>query len=114
VGAASAPAWWSRPAQDVLASLGTRGSGLSTRSARKRLGEVGPNSESDRSEAAPLRLLLRQFESPLVLILIFGALAIVLLYLAATEAAKRWLYRHPPLPAKPGKGSRAAAPGSPA
>jgi Mg2+-importing ATPase len=46
---------------------------LSSENAAEQLRQVGPNSVEDESHLSALRLLLRQFESPLVLILIFGA-----------------------------------------
>ncbi len=46
--------------------------GLSSKEANRRLKENGPNSISNRSENSALRLFLRQFKSPIILIL-FGA-----------------------------------------
>src|SRR5689334_12659983 len=65
--------YWSRPAADLLAELRSSESGLVAEAARRRLAETGPNAVEDRSELPPWRLLARQFESPLVLILVFGA-----------------------------------------
>jgi Mg2+-importing ATPase len=67
-------AYWSRSAADLLGELDAAGSGLTTAEAARRLDRYGANSVEDRSEATALRLLLRQFESPLVLILVFAAL----------------------------------------
>ena len=53
-------------------SLGSTPGGLSSDSAAAKLRELGPNSVEDVSRLSTFRLLLRQFESPLVLILIFA------------------------------------------
>ncbi len=65
--------FWSQSAGEVIAGLGTSPNGLSSQEAAARLRRVGPNLVVDAAEMTPARLLLRQFESPLVLILIFGA-----------------------------------------
>jgi Mg2+-importing ATPase len=56
-----------------MAALQTSIQGLSAAAARDRLELHGPNTVEDRPEITALRLLLRQFESPLVLILVFAA-----------------------------------------
>jgi Mg2+-importing ATPase len=66
--------YWSRDVAELSAALGSGSGGLSSESAAERLHQVGPNSVEDESHLSALRLLLRQFESPLVLILIFGAM----------------------------------------
>ena len=65
--------FWSRSAEDMLATLGSSRSGLTARAARERLRRIGPNRLVEASEAPPWRLFVKQFESPLVLILVFGA-----------------------------------------
>ncbi|HUL10652.1 MAG TPA: magnesium-translocating P-type ATPase [Methylococcaceae bacterium] len=65
--------YWSRDVAELSAALGSDSGGLSSENAAAKLREVGPNSVEDASHLSALRLLLRQFESPLVLILIFGA-----------------------------------------
>ncbi len=65
--------YWSRDAGDVSAALGSSPRGLTAVQAAERLAVVGPNSVEDAQRLGPLRLLWRQFESPLVLILIFAA-----------------------------------------
>jgi Mg2+-importing ATPase len=68
------PVWWSRPADELAASLGSRPAGLTPAEAGVRLRETGPNlieAEAGHDAAA---LLLRQFASPLVLILVVAAL----------------------------------------
>jgi len=71
--------FWSREAADLLRELGTSRGGLSQSEAAARLRRVGPNTVEDRPEFTALRLLLRQYESPLVLILVFGAAISLLL-----------------------------------
>jgi Mg2+-importing ATPase len=66
--------FWSRDAMSVAAELGSGAAGLTSAEAEARLHRFGPNSMQDEVRASALRLLARQFESPLVLILVFGAL----------------------------------------
>lgn len=65
--------YWSRDAAGLSTALGSGLGGLSSENAAAQLRRVGPNSVEDARKLSALRLLLRQFESPLVLILIFGA-----------------------------------------
>lgn len=55
-----------------MASLGASRDGLTAAEAAARLRRDGPNAVRAQSQAGALRLLLRQFESPLVLILVFA------------------------------------------
>lgn len=64
---------WSRPAAELIAAQESASVGLASTEAARRLRQFGPNAVEDRDEQTALRLLLRQFESPLVLILVFGA-----------------------------------------
>ena len=57
--------------------------GLTCAEASLRLRRLGPNEVAGEAGLAPLRLVLRQFESPLVLILVFGA--------AVSAALRNWL-----------------------
>ena len=65
--------YWSQDAAALSAALGSGPGGLSSEKAALQLRLVGPNSVEDASHLSRFRLLLRQFESPLVLILIFAA-----------------------------------------
>jgi P-type Mg2+ transporter len=65
--------YWSRPAPEVLAELGGTPDGLNTAEAQARLQRFGPNALVPRRRATALTAFLRQFRSPLVLILIFAA-----------------------------------------
>lgn len=65
--------YWSRSAVDLMAAQCSTPEGLTNGEAARRLLKYGPNAVEDRDEQTALRLLLRQFESPLVLILVFGA-----------------------------------------
>lgn len=71
--AADTSSFWSCSGQALFAHWGTPESGLSSRQAAARLRRHGPNRMETLDEPGPLRLLLRQFLSPLVLILLFGA-----------------------------------------
>jgi len=66
--------YWSRDVAELSAALRSGPRGLSSQNAAEQLRLVGPNSVEDAPRLTALRLLLRQFESPLVLILVFGAL----------------------------------------
>jgi len=67
-------AYWSRADSDLMGELATGPAGLADAEAAARLRRLGPNSVEERQELTALRLLSRQVASPLVLILIFGAL----------------------------------------
>lgn len=71
--------FWSEPPERLLALLHSSGSGLTALEARERLRRHGPNALRPPSRFARLRLLARQFESPLVAILVFAALVSALL-----------------------------------
>ncbi|MDH5245178.1 MAG: magnesium-translocating P-type ATPase [Betaproteobacteria bacterium] len=66
-------AYWSHDASALLAALATSPGGLSSIEAAGRLGREGPNVIAEQREVAAIRMLLHQFASPLVLILVFGA-----------------------------------------
>jgi Mg2+-importing ATPase len=65
--------YWSRDAATLLAGLGTGAGGLATEVAAARLARLGGNGVGESARRRGLRLLLRQFESPLVLVLIVAA-----------------------------------------
>ena len=65
--------YWSQDAVALAASLETGPGGLATARAASQLAVFGPNSVEDAPRLGALRLLLRQFESPLVLILALAA-----------------------------------------
>ena len=73
VGPSLSEAWWSRPAPEVAAGLGSAPEGLSAEEAAGRLTRIGRNTVADEAPLRPLRLFLRQFTSPLVIILVVGA-----------------------------------------
>lgn len=61
------------PPEKIAEELGTSQNGLSQADAELRLQQIGPNSFKPGSEVSTLGLLLSQFKSPLVLILIVAA-----------------------------------------
>lgn len=65
--------YWSHNSSELAAALESGPNGLSSDRAAARLLSVGPNSVEDAPRLSALRLLLRQFQSPLVLILAFAA-----------------------------------------
>jgi Mg2+-importing ATPase len=66
--------FWSDPLPDVLVVLGTTPEGLSQVEADRRLQQTGPNRLSPAPRTDTLRLLLHQFLSPIILILLIAAL----------------------------------------
>ncbi len=66
--------YWAGEPAALIDALESRAEGLTPAEAARRLASVGQNSVSQGAEPGPIRLLLRQFESPLVLVLLFGAL----------------------------------------
>jgi Mg2+-importing ATPase len=76
-------AYWSREPVELCTELATSGCGLAQAEAERRLERVGPNRLAASETAGALRLMLRQYESPLVLILVFGAVI--------SMAVREWL-----------------------
>ena len=66
-------AFWGVPAADVLRQLDATPQGLTSAAAQERLARFGPNVLQSRKRAGELVLLLGQFKSPLILILLFAA-----------------------------------------
>src|SRR4030043_2129677 len=66
--------YWSLTPEQLLSNLHASRSGLQTTDAEQRLKQYGLNTISAQQQATALRLLLSQFKSPLVLILIFAAI----------------------------------------
>jgi Mg2+-importing ATPase len=64
--------YWSRSAASLLEHLQTSGGGLSVEEAGRRLAAHGPNLLETREEVTPVGLFLRQFRSPIMLILLFA------------------------------------------
>jgi len=66
--------YWSLPTEQLLSALNTSKDGLQPADAEERLKQYGLNTISAQKQATALRLLLSQFKSPLVLILIVAAI----------------------------------------
>ena len=66
------PAFWSIPGTEMLRHLGTAKEGLSSEEARQRLARYGANLLKPQKRSDVLTLLLAQFKSPLILILLFA------------------------------------------
>jgi Mg2+-importing ATPase len=77
------PAYWNVPADQLLAYLQTTADGLSTAEAQRRLKEIGPNVLKVGRRLTAFSLLLSQFKSPLVLILLFAV--------AVSAYAQEWV-----------------------
>jgi P-type Mg2+ transporter len=76
-------AFWSLPAAQVLQTLHASADGLSTQDAKQRLIEYGANSLKQQKKSSTVGLLLNQFKSPIILILIFAAVLSIFLRDAA-------------------------------
>lgn len=81
----AAPPSWSLPIGELLTTLQTSFNGLTTDEARRRLAQFGPNVLEARQQATALKVFLRQFSSPIVLILL-GATALSALLADYTDA----------------------------
>lgn len=68
-----APLYWTLPTPQLLRDLHSSWEGLRNLEAERRLDQTGPNLISASSNASAFGLLFRQFQSPLVLILVFVA-----------------------------------------
>ena len=64
--------FWSAPIETVLTELAARPDGLTQIEADRQRLRLGPNRSSDTRTTTPLGLLLNQFRSPLVLLLLFA------------------------------------------
>ncbi len=67
------PPFWSIAAHDLLNQVGTTAEGLSSEAARDRVVRYGPNLLTPKRRSYALTLLLAQFKSPIILILVFAA-----------------------------------------
>ena len=66
-------AYWNVEAATLLTRLGSSTRGLSAEAVAERLKRHGANAVAQKARRAALKLLLRQFASPLVMILVFAA-----------------------------------------
>lgn len=66
--------FWSQPLDRLLTSLNSSAAGLSSAEAARRLQQGGPNTLKAGRQVTALGLLLNQFKSPLVLILVFAVI----------------------------------------
>ncbi len=70
---AGTPPFWTRPAAELAIALQSSEKGLALRTAAERLVLYGPNRIAPASRSLGLRLFLRQFSSPLMLVLLMAA-----------------------------------------
>jgi Ca2+-transporting ATPase len=68
--------WHAKSIEEVLELLKTSEKGLSEREAEERLKKYGPNLIEKKRRLEPLKILVRQFTSFLVLLLVFASLYI--------------------------------------
>jgi P-type Mg2+ transporter len=76
-------AFWSLPTAQVLQQMHASADGLSLQNAKQRLIEYGANSLKQQRKSSAIGLLLNQFKSPIILILIFAAVLSIFLRDAA-------------------------------
>ena len=72
-GADSIPAWHAMPVAEVVARIGTSSEGLSAEEASRRLTEFGPNELRHAAQAGFVQVLLGQFKSFIVWLLVGAA-----------------------------------------
>ncbi|MBN3927664.1 magnesium-translocating P-type ATPase [Nostoc sp. NMS4] len=75
--------FWSLSTDQVLQQMHSTTSGLSRQDAKQRLSEFGANSLKQKHKSSAWMLLLNQFKSPIILILIFAAVLSIFLKDAA-------------------------------
>jgi Mg2+-importing ATPase len=66
--------FWNVPVEELLRSLDSSSEGLGHDEAIRRLEQYGPNLLEAKMQVSPLRLFLRQFQSPIMLILLLATL----------------------------------------
>ena len=71
--APQSPAFWSLPAEEVLQQLHTASQGLTSQEAQRRRVQYGPFRLKSEGKWRSVSLLLSQFQSPIILILVFAA-----------------------------------------
>jgi P-type Mg2+ transporter len=76
---APSPTFWNTSATDLLTQTETTPAGLQSAEAARRLLRYGPNTLRARKRTDTLSLLLRQFRSPIILILVFAAVLSLIL-----------------------------------
>ena len=64
--------FWSIPVKELLGKLQVTAKGLSSGEAQKRLTSYGPNSLKPQKSSNAFTLLISQFKSPIILILLFA------------------------------------------
>jgi Mg2+-importing ATPase len=75
--------FWSLPTDQVLLQMHSTTTGLSSQDAKQRLVQYGANSLKQKRKSSAWMLLLNQFKSPIILILIFAAVLSIFLKDAA-------------------------------
>jgi P-type Mg2+ transporter len=73
--ASPASPYWAVAAETLLRRLGSSTTGLSSTDAVNRLQEHGPNQIREQARLTRLGVLLSQLRSPLLLVLVFAAVA---------------------------------------
>ena len=80
--------WHTKNISSVLKELKTSKAGLSESEASRRLKELGPNELIEKKRTTALLIFLRQFKSPLILILLVAALVSGIFWLLKDAVVK--------------------------
>ena len=78
--------FWDKKPQEIFEELGTRAAGLTLAEVEERLQKYGPNRLKPKKKTGALFLLLGQFKSPLILLLL-GAAVLSFFLSDATDAS---------------------------
>ncbi|RJQ32424.1 HAD family hydrolase [Candidatus Parcubacteria bacterium] len=71
--------WYKKSSAEVIEILGSSGEGLSREEAERRILQYGPNTLPERKPPGLFSIFLRQFQSPLIYILMAAALLVVIM-----------------------------------
>ncbi|MFZ1315686.1 cation-transporting P-type ATPase, partial [Methanothrix sp.] len=66
--------WHSMTAEEVLSKLDSNHEGISSKQAKERLSQQGPNQLESPTKPSPLRIFIGKFKDYMVLVLIFAAI----------------------------------------
>ncbi|MDD3620548.1 MAG: cation-transporting P-type ATPase, partial [Desulfobulbaceae bacterium] len=71
--------WYQLGVQETLKGLGASENGLTAEKAKQRAAEYGPNRLADEERISRLKILLHQFTSPLIYILLIAGIVTLVL-----------------------------------
>jgi len=71
--------WYQLSTREIFQKLATSENGLSDEEAKKRLAQFGPNKFAEEKRISKLKILLHQFTSPLIYILLITGVVTIFL-----------------------------------